>query len=202
MKKAILIIIIVGMFGWALYDFVFSSNDTVRETNGSDSSVSSNKITSEVNQSNETEKTGDASKEGLEVGNTAPDFKLPTLEGVTIQLSDLRGERVMINFWATWCPPCRAEMPDMQKFYENKDVNILAVNLTETEGSLINIQNFVNDYDLTFPILKDENTEVANTYQIQPIPTTFMVDSKGVIQFKAFGAMNYDLMVQEFEKME
>lgn len=202
MKKAILIIIIAGMFGWALYDFVFSSNDTVQETNGSDSSVSGNKITSEVNQSNETEKTGDASKEGLEVGNTAPDFKLPTLEGETIQLSDLRGERVMINFWATWCPPCRAEMPDMQKFHENKDVNILAVNLTETEGSLINIQNFVNDYDITFPILKDENTEVANTYQIQPIPTTFMVDSKGVIQFKAFGAMNYDLMVQEFEKME
>ncbi|MFU0789585.1 redoxin domain-containing protein [Virgibacillus proomii] len=202
MKKAILIIIIVGMFGWALYDFVFSSNDTIQETNGSDSSVSGNKITSEVNQSNETEKTGDASEEGLEVGNTAPDFKLPTLEGETIQLSDLRGERVMINFWATWCPPCRAEMPDMQKFHENKDVNILAVNLTETEGSLINIQNFVNDYDLTFPILKDENTEVANTYQIQPIPTTFMVDSKGVIQFKAFGAMNYDLMVQEFEKME
>jgi len=202
MKKAILIIIIVGMFGWALYDFVFSSNDTIQETNGSDSSVPGNKITSEVNQSNETEKTGDASEEGLEVGNTAPDFKLPTLEGETIQLSDLRGERVMINFWATWCPPCRAEMPDMQKFHENKDVNILAVNLTETEGSLINIQNFVNDYDLTFPILKDENTEVANTYQIQPIPTTFMVDSKGVIQFKAFGAMNYDLMVQEFEKME
>ncbi|MGX4670918.1 redoxin domain-containing protein [Cerasibacillus sp. JNUCC 74] len=202
MKKAILIIIIVGMFGWALYDFVFSSNDTIQETNGSDSSVSGNKITSEVNQSNETKKTGDASEEGLEVGNTAPDFKLPTLEGETIQLSDLRGERVMINFWATWCPPCRAEMPDMQKFHENKDVNILAVNLTETEGSLINIQNFVNDYDLTFPILKDENTEVANTYQIQPIPTTFMVDSKGVIQFKAFGAMNYDLMVQEFEKME
>ncbi len=57
-------------------------------------------------------------KEGLEIGDRAPDFKLNTLEGETLQLSDFRGERVMINFWATWCPPCRQEMPDMERFYQ------------------------------------------------------------------------------------
>ncbi|KNE21352.1 peroxiredoxin family protein [Virgibacillus pantothenticus] len=199
MKKAILIIIIIGMFSWALYDFVFSSNKTAQEA---DAPPAGNQITSQENQTSEVEKTGDSSEVGLEVGNLAPDFKLPTLDGELIQLSELRGKRVMVNFWATWCPPCRAEMPDMQKFHENKDINILAVNLTETEGDLMNIQNFVSEYELTFPILKDENTEVANRYQIQPIPSTFMIDSNGIIQYKAFGAMNYDLMVQEFEKME
>lgn len=201
MKKAFLIIIIMGMFSWALYDFVLSSNDTAEQVDAPPAG-SGNQITTQENQTSETEKTGDSSEVGLEVGNLAPDFNLSTMDGESIQLSELRGERVMVNFWATWCPPCRAEMPDMQKFYENKDINILAVNLTETESDLMTIQNFVTDFELTFPILKDENTEVANTYQIQPIPTTFMVDSNGIIQYKAFGAMNYDLMVQEFEKME
>lgn len=199
MKKAILVIIILGMFSWALYDLVVSSNKPAKKA---DAPPAENQITSQENQTSEAEKTGDSSEVGLEVGNLAPDFKLPTLDGETIQLSELRGERVMVNFWATWCPPCRAEMPDMQKFHENKDINILAVNLTETEGDLMNVQNFIQEYGLTFPILKDENTEVANTYQIQPIPSTFMIDSNGIIQYKAFGAMNYDLMVQEFEKME
>src|SRR5699024_3157736 len=123
-------------------------------------------------------------------------------EGEQVALSDYRGQRVMVNFWATWCPPCRAEMPDMQKFYENKDVAILAINLTETESSRDAVTEFVESYELTFPILMDTNVEVANTYQIQPIPSSFMIDSNGSIQFKAFGAMNYELMVQEFEKMQ
>ncbi|GAB3047134.1 hypothetical protein GCM10027286_07230 [Virgibacillus ainsalahensis] len=72
---------------------------------------------------------------GISVGQIAPDFNLKTLEGKTVRLSDYRGERVIVNFWVTWCPPCRAEIPDFQKLYKNKDVEILAVNLTSTEES-------------------------------------------------------------------
>ncbi|HLR51597.1 MAG TPA: redoxin domain-containing protein [Candidatus Avamphibacillus sp.] len=177
MKRAILIIVIVGMVGWAIYDFVISPSSAQKEEEG-DVEV------------------------GLEVGNLAPNFELETLEGGSIKLSDLRGERVMVNFWATWCPPCRAEIPDLQKFYEDTDINILAVNLTDTENSFDHVPKFVENYGMEFPILMDEESSVSTTYQIQPIPTSFMIDSEGIIQYKAMGAMNYDLMVQEYEKMD
>ncbi|WP_267902155.1 peroxiredoxin family protein [Lentibacillus cibarius] len=76
---------------------------------------------------------GNSDTVGLQKGNIAPDFELTTLEGEQVSLSDYRGQRVVLNFWASWCPPCKAEVPDLQKFYENKDVEILAVNLTKTE---------------------------------------------------------------------
>ncbi|GAA0489927.1 hypothetical protein GCM10008986_14790 [Salinibacillus aidingensis] len=93
-------------------------------------------------------------------------------------------------------------MPDMEKFYQNKDVKILAVNLTQTESGIQDVRDFVKEFDLSFPILLDQESNVANTYQIQPIPTSYMIDSEGVISFKTLGALNYDLMVQEFEKMQ
>src|SRR5690625_3090301 len=75
---------------------------------------------------------------GLDAGQLAPDFELQTVNGETMQLSDLRGEKVLLNFWATWCPPCRAEMPDMQNYHEGYDDGvILAVNLLETEQNKI-----------------------------------------------------------------
>src|SRR5690625_5010048 len=165
------------MVGWAIYDFVISPSSAQKEEEG-DVEV------------------------GLEVGNLAPNFELETLEGGSIKLSDFRGERVMVNFWATWCPPCRAEIPDMQKFHEKTDIQILAINLTDTESDQEKVPTFVKNYGMTFNVLMDEDSEVANRYQIQPIPTSYMIDSKGVIQFKALGAMNYDSMVQEFEKMD
>ncbi|MGM8213184.1 redoxin domain-containing protein [Virgibacillus sp. W0430] len=173
MKKGIIIAIIVALFAWAVYDFVI--ND---------------------------EKVAEEAEVGLEKGNLAPDFELKTLEGETVKLSDFRGERVMLNFWATWCPPCRAEMPDMQKFHEKTDVVILAVDLLETESSKSNVPAFVEEFGVTFRVLLDEDSSVANRYRIQPIPTTFMIDSEGKIQNVSFGALNYELMVQEYEKMK
>lgn len=182
MKKAILIVVIVALFGWAVYDFVISDSKEATENTA---------------QSPE----GDA-EVGLEKGNIAPDFELQTLEGETVKLSDYRGEKVMLNFWATWCPPCRAEMPDMQKFHENTDVVILAVDLLETENDIDSVTNFIEELGLTFRILLDEDSSVANTYNIQPIPTTYMIDSAGIINTVSFGALNYDLMIQEYEKMD
>ena len=141
-------------------------------------------------------------QEGLEIGDKAPDFKLNTLEGETLQLSDFRGERVMINFWATWCPPCRQEMPDMQRFYQEHEPVILSVNLTDTEINTNQVEQFMQELELTFPVLLDKEAEVSNLYRIQPIPMTYMIDAEGIIQFKSFGALTYDQMVKQFEQME
>ncbi len=185
MKKIILIILVFGMFGWAFYDFAFNNEANTQNENTEDQQ-SSDVSEAEV---------------GLKEGNLAPDFELTTLEGETVQLSDYRGDKVMLNFWATWCPPCRAEMPDMEKFYNNEDVKILAVNLTNTEESREDVKEFNEEFGLTFPILMDEKLNVANQYQIQPIPTSYMIDSNGVIQHIALGAMNYEMMVDQFNSM-
>ncbi|GGJ93588.1 hypothetical protein GCM10007063_15190 [Lentibacillus kapialis] len=204
MKKGIIIVVLTGMFVWAIYDLAFDSQDKQQaqddaftvEEDAAEGSGGSGGSTGGSDDNTETDSVG------LQVGNIAPDFQLKTMGGEQIKLSELRGQRVMVNFWATWCPPCRAEVPDLQKFYENKDIEILAVNLTGTESSRSDVQEFSEEFGMTFPILMDENTEVANQYQIQPIPSSFMIDSDGRIQFKALGAMNYEMMVQEFEKMQ
>ncbi|NMD70483.1 TlpA family protein disulfide reductase [Bacillus sp. DNRA2] len=129
---------------------------------------------------------------GFEIGNTPPDFELKTLAGDTVKLSDYKGKKVMLNFWATWCPPCKAEMPDMEKFYEgNKDrVEILAVNMDTTND----VEGFAKEYGITFPILLDEKNEVNRDYGIVSIPTTFFIDEKGVIKQKINGSMKLEDM--------
>ncbi len=115
------------------------------------------------------------------VGEEAPDFKLKQLNGEEMQLSQLRGKAVMINFWGTWCEPCRTEMPAMQKAYEkykDQGFEIVAVNIAETE---IAVSNFVEDYGLTFPILMDAQKEIVRQYKIGPLPSSIFVDPQGKI---------------------
>ncbi|MEF3331196.1 MULTISPECIES: TlpA family protein disulfide reductase [Oceanobacillus] len=141
-------------------------------------------------------------QEGTEIGDKAPDFTLETLDGETLQLSDFQGERVMINFWATWCPPCKQEMPDMERFYQGHDPIILSVNLTDEEMSTEKVGQFIQELELTFPVLLDKEGEVSNLYRIQPIPVTYMVDAEGIIQFKSIGALSYEQMMKQFEQMK
>lgn len=195
MKKWILIVVVVGMLGYAVFDFWNSNKESADQFETVDEGQ-------EMENENESNAGTEELTIGLNVGNQAPDFELETLTGENVKLSDFRGKRVMINFWATWCPPCRAEMPDMEKFYHDKDVVVLAVNLTDTESSIDGIEDFTEEYNLTFPILMDTNLDVATLYGIQPLPTSYLVDSNGIVSNMAFGALNYDLMVQEFEKME
>ena len=165
------------MFGWAVYDFVIKSDDTAT---GEDTEESEEKVA-----------------EGLEVGNLAPDFELETLDGETVKLSDFRGERVMVNFWATWCPPCKAEMPHMQNFYESNkenEIEILAVNLTDKDKGRTQIENFVKEYGLTFRIPLDEEGSIGMKYQAFSIPTSYIIDSNGVIVKKIIGPMDEAMM--------
>lgn len=117
-------------------------------------------------------------------GFLAPDFTLETIDGNLIRLSDLRGQPLLINFWATWCPPCRAEMPAMQDVYADNQhlgFEILAINATN-QDNLANVSSFVSNYALTFPILLDQQGEAAQKYQIRSYPTSFFIDEDGIIQ--------------------
>jgi len=198
MKKYILIILVVGLVGYAIYDYIDHKEDSASK----DDIVSSDETITSKDDKDEDKDVEESDEVGLEEGKMAPDFELETLDGEKKKLSDLRGERVMVNFWATWCPPCRAEIPDLEKFHENEDITILAVNLTETEKNMDKVESFVDEFGMTFPVLLDEETKVADTYKIQPIPSSFMVDSNGRISFVALGAMHYDMMISEFNKMK
>jgi len=123
---------------------------------------------------------------GLEKNELAPDFELTTLTGETVRLTDYRGKKVILNFWATWCPPCKVEMPFMESYYgkykESENVEILAVNMTNMErGRSETVQGFVDEHKLTFPILMDEDGGVTELYKVLAYPTTFIINADGVI---------------------
>ncbi|WP_071395055.1 peroxiredoxin family protein [Bacillus tuaregi] len=136
---------------------------------------------------------------GLKVGVKAPDFELKNLAGETVKLSDFEGKKVILNFWATWCPPCKEEMPDMETFYKQAgdEVVILAVNIDPQ----YNVNKFVTDMGVTFPILLDEDDEVNSMYQVLSIPTTYFIDKDGVIRHKYISAMTEEIMQQYVDDM-
>ncbi|UOE54036.1 TlpA disulfide reductase family protein [Cytobacillus oceanisediminis] len=141
---------------------------------------------------------------GLEKGNLAPDFELSDMEGNPVKLSDYRGKAVLLNFWASWCPPCRAEMPHMEKLYNKyKDENfdILAVNLTNTEKNSSDAEKFVKELGLTFTIPMDVKGEAGSDYNIMAYPTSYFIDSDGVIREKVLGALNEEYMEKEIKKL-
>lgn len=128
--------------------------------------------------------------------NAATNFTLQTLEGETVSLADYKGKKVILNFWATWCPPCKAEMPHMQSFYEQmnqEEVVILAVNLT-SQDTQDKVETFVDAYGLTFPIALDVDGEVGRLYEIFTIPTTYFIDEEGKIVQKYIGPLDEQSM--------
>lgn len=175
MKKYLAIIVLIGLALWGF------------------TSVQGNNSASNATSSNQAQEL----TVGLEVGNLAPDFELQTLEGKSITLSSLKGKKVILNFWASWCPPCRQEMPDMEKFYKennNGEIEILAVNLTDAEKSRSDVPTFMNANSITFPVVLDEKGKVSQLYNVSSIPASFIIDSKGVIQKKLVGPMTYESM--------
>jgi len=126
---------------------------------------------------------------GINIGDTAPDFTLQTLEGDTILLSDMRGKSVLVNFWATWCPFCIDEMPDFQEQFEqhSDELVVLGVNLQETDLNRVN--RFVDDLGVTYPILLDPDASVKRRYDIFTQPVSYFIDKDGVIIDKKFGPL-------------
>lgn len=134
----------------------------------------------------------DSAQAGLNIGQVPPNFELKRMDGTTFNLEDIRGQRVVVNFWASWCPPCRAEMPDMAKFArERDDVTIVAVNTTTSERDVADATSFVAPYEDAFVVVYDENGMVGDAYRIQAMPTTYVLDEHGVIVAKQFGAIDH-----------
>lgn len=162
-----------------------------------DKGSTSNAAVENEEESVETEDIPGSDLTQVEEGKPAPDFELTTLDGKTMKLSDLQGKKVILNFWATWCPPCKAEMPHMQNFYEKHkedDIEVVAVNLTNIDNGRKDIEKFVKDYGLTFSIPLDENGMIGPQYQAFTIPTSYILDTKGVITKKIVGPMDEGIM--------
>lgn len=126
------------------------------------------------------------------VGNEAPEFVLQDLDGKEIKLSSLRGKPVVINFWAPWCPPCRAEMPTLRAAYEASgpgegSFELLAV---ATQSEPPNVKAFVQEYGITFPVLLDAQNDATNLYQVGPIPVSYFIDKGGTIRAVHIGQMS------------
>lgn len=189
MKKILFSLAIVLMVGGAIYTVNnynkttspsnYDTKDTQSSSNKSNTNSSSNKPTAEpvgINQDS--------------IKMKATDFKLKDLNSNELSLSDLRGKKVFLNFWATWCPPCKAEMPEIEKLYQetkNSDLVILAVDIGEP---LSDVKTFIDQNNYNFKVLLDSNQKVAAQYGISAIPTSFFIDKEGNIISKHTGPMN------------
>ena len=131
----------------------------------------------------------------------APDFTLRTLDGQDVKLSDFRGRPVWINFWATWCPPCRAETPDIQEVYENHESDglvVLAISIGESPST---VSDYVKRTGTTFTTGVDQTTSIAAQYRIVGIPTHFFIDREGVIREWRIGSMSKKTMENKVKEI-
>jgi len=122
----------------------------------------------------------------------APDFNLEDQNGNFIRLSDYKGQVVIINFWATWCPPCRKEMPSMQRAWEvleKEDIVMLAINVGEDSDLIF---AFTAEYPVEFPLLMDRTSEIVRNWKVRGLPTTFIVNPAGKIVYQAIGDRDWD----------
>lgn len=140
-----------------------------------------------------------------EVGRASPDFLLETPQGGTLRLSDLQGQPVLLNFWATWCPPCREEMPELVEAYERYQAQglvIVGVNLQEADEKVL---EFAREFGLTFPLVIDRSSQVGEVWRlggpVRGIPTSYFIDASGVIRSRYFGPMPEEAIEEGLAKI-
>ena len=152
--------------------------------------------------------TGDTSVEGVQIvspgavgikeGEQAPDFELPLLNGEMVKLSDLKGEKVLINFWASWCGPCKKEMPELEELFNEHgdEIKIIAINATDSERNEQVVRDYIDENGYTFPVALDEDMSVTDQmYRVVSIPTSYFIDTEGKVQTRYVGPMTYDFMI-------
>jgi len=140
---------------------------------------------------------------GIVEGKRAPDFELTDLNGDKVRLSEYKGMPVLLNFWASWCPPCKKEMPHMESIYKKykDEFAILAVNVTTSEKKKEDVNKFIEEYKLTFPIPMDEKGEVFHQYEVMGYPTSFFIDSDGIIRRVVLGPVDEKELKTEIKKL-
>jgi peroxiredoxin len=137
------------------------------------------------------------SAEAPEIGKPAPSFQLADIEGQSISLSDFQGKPVLINFWAIYCVPCRSELSYIQEVYDEwseQGLMVLAINIHEDPPS---VDRYIQDYNLSFPVLFDLEGKVAERYNIQYIPTTYFIDAEGIIRDIKIGAFRSGAEIED-----
>jgi peroxiredoxin len=139
----------------------------------------------------------------VEVGKKAPDFVLTDMNGEKHRLSEYEGKGVLLNFWATWCKPCKREMPYMDhQFQQHKDegIQVLAVNIGESD---VVVNEFIKRHGLSFPVLVDKEQEVVTAYGVDPLPITFLIDKEGKIKKIHKGEIiNEDVIVDMIKEIK
>lgn len=140
-----------------------------------------------------------------EVGRAAPDFLLQTPDGGQLRFSDLRGKPVLVNFWASWCSPCRQEMPEIVKAYDAHTADglvVLAVDLQENDGA---VKDFAHEFGMAFPIVIDRTGSVGDAWRIggpvQGIPSSYFVDRGGIVRARVFGPMTAETIDENLAKV-
>jgi peroxiredoxin len=135
--------------------------------------------------------------QGNQIGNLAIDFQLKNLEGKTVSLSGLRGKPVLLNFWATWCPPCRSEMPYLQQIYNSYSAQGLELLEIDVGESASPVKQFLASNNLTLPVLLDTDKKVALAYGTAAIPTSLLIDKNGIIKQRIIGAFNNKAEIEQ-----
>ena len=141
-------------------------------------------------------------KQKVAVGAQAPDFALVDMQGKKHKLSDYRGQGVFLNFWGTWCPPCKKEMPyinNQYHQYKDKGVQVLTVDIQESE---LAVNQFAERLKLDFPIMIDTDKEVMSTYGIDPLPATFLIDKNGKVVEYYTGELTEEKVREFMEKIK
>jgi thiol-disulfide isomerase/thioredoxin len=129
-----------------------------------------------------------------EINKSAPDFMLNTLDGRTIQLSKLRGSPVVLNFWATWCGPCRLEMPLLQEYADQLGADVVFLPINNDESPEL-VQKFVDELSLRLDFLLDPGAQVAQQYRVRGFPTTMFIDRDGTLRYQHIGVLNEELLI-------
>lgn len=144
---------------------------------------------------------GSAAPQGISEGNRGRDFTLESLDGTKVALSDYRGNVVVLNFWASWCAPCRAEIPDLEaayQAYKDEGLVILGINVEESRQK---IDPFVIEFGITYPVLLDEQGQVMNEYRALGLPMSLVLDQEGMIQVRHMGLLTADQLEKYLAKI-
>ena len=185
---AVLLVILIGGAGF-FYNKLISAykTDTLTET----SQAAENETESEETEDSQT--SSEETDSGENAAETAPDFTMTDASGEEVKLSDFFGKPVILNFWASWCGPCKSEMPHFEDAYQKygEDINFVIVNLTDGARETVeNASDFIEEQGYTFPLYFDTNTEGAMTYGTYSIPVTYFIGADGVPVAQANGALD------------